>query len=216
MTDYESDEKERIDLADRTRRALERPFSVVSRRGTPIDDADVTIVQVVSNSGESYTVDVREARCECADYEYRADELGDDGCKHVRRARYALGVESIDARVLDAVDVDETLGANAPGPDVAATDGGVAVESDDSAASVRPTYIVLGVDERGASHVYDTDTETVHLVHDDGSRGRRVIGEGQTVDEWMDAVADGWGWANRRYGAGVYFDRIAAAGGLDR
>jgi hypothetical protein len=64
--------------------------------------------------------------------------------------------------------------------------------------------------------VYDTDTETVHIVHDDGSRGRRVIGEGQTVDEWMDAVADGWGWANRRYGAGVYFDRIAAAGGLDR
>jgi predicted nucleic acid-binding Zn finger protein len=216
MNDYETSENESTDLSDRTRRALERPFSVVSRRGTPIDDADVTIVQVVSNSGESYTVDVREARCECRDYEYRADELGEEGCKHVHRARYALGVEPIDGQVLDAVDVDDTLGANAPGPEIAATDGGVAVETDTESASVRPTYVVLGVDERGGSHVYDTETETVHIVHDDGSRGRRVIGETQTVDDWMDAVEDGWSWANRRYGAGVYVDRIAAVGGLDR
>jgi hypothetical protein len=181
------------------------------------DGRDVTIVQVVSNSGESYTVDVREARCECSDYEYRADELGDEGCKHVRRARYALGLEPIDDRVLDAVDIDETLGANAPGPEVAATDGGAAVErSDDLSPNVRQAYIPLGVDGRGASHVYDTETETVHIVHEDGSRGRRVIGENQTVDGWMDAVADGWGWENRRYGASVFMNRIAAAGGLDR
>ena len=79
----------------------------------------------------------------------------------------------------------------------------------------RPTYIPLGVDERDASHVYDTRTETVHIIHPDGARERRVIGAGQSVDDWMDAVDDGWGWAHTRYGIGAYLDRVATIAGID-
>lgn len=64
---------------------------------------------------------------------------------------------------------------------------------------IRPNYIPLGIDERGAHHCYDTVTETIHIVHADGSRGRRVL-DGGDVDDWMDAVADGWGWTYRQYG----------------
>jgi hypothetical protein len=207
MTSYDSDRENGHDgstqLDDRDVRALTEYMTVLHEGGD--------VYSVTTESGSEYRVDAREGRCTCPDHKHRGVR-----CKHRRRVAYATGEEPVPAWA-DTDAVDPQLGTHVDGsPQVAATDGGVAVESDDSAASVRPTYIVLGVDERGASHVYDTDTETVHIVHDDGSRGRRVIGEGQTVDEWMDAVADGWGWANRRYGAGVYFDRIAAAGGLDR
>jgi len=67
---------------------------------------------------------------------------------------------------------------------------------------VRAAYIPLGVDGRGASHVYDTRTETIHIVHDDGSRGRRLLGD-HSVDDWMDAVESEYGWAHRKYGVGL-------------
>lgn len=67
---------------------------------------------------------------------------------------------------------------------------------------VRPKYIPLGVDERDAHHVYDTTSETIHIIHSDGSRGRRVLGT-KSVDDWMDAVADGWGWKHKKYGVGL-------------
>lgn len=77
---------------------------------------------------------------------------------------------------------------------------------------VRPAYIVLGVDARGAQHCYDTRTETVHIVHDDGSRERRVLGT-QTVDDWMAAVETSWGWDVERYGVDlvdVLLERMGA------
>jgi hypothetical protein len=123
MNDYESAELESDCIADRTRRALERPLSVVTPRGTPVTDPETSVVSVVSgNTGRTHTVDVREARCTCEDSEYRDPE---GGCYHVRRARFALGRSSIPADVLAAVDVDQTLGANAPGPVVATADGGI-------------------------------------------------------------------------------------------
>jgi len=64
---------------------------------------------------------------------------------------------------------------------------------------IRPHHIFLGVDERGAHHIYQTTTETIHIVHDDGSRGRRLL-DGGDVDDYMDAVADAHGWAVERYG----------------
>jgi len=64
----------------------------------------------------------------------------------------------------------------------------------------RPDYIPLGADGDGAHHVWDRTTDTIHIVHDDGSRGRRLLG-GKSVDDWMDAVADARGWATRRYGS---------------
>lgn len=66
----------------------------------------------------------------------------------------------------------------------------------------RPDYVPLGVDERGAHHVYDTGSETVHIIHPDGSRGRRLL-DGGDVDDWMDAVAGSWGWETKKYGVGL-------------
>lgn len=66
---------------------------------------------------------------------------------------------------------------------------------------VRPDYIILGTDTTGAQHVYDTTTETVHIVHPDGSRGRKILWDtSKTVDDYVEAVADGRGWDTRRYG----------------
>jgi len=68
-------------------------------------------------------VDLREGKCTCPDATYT---LPDDGaCKHERRARFALGREPIPQKTLVAVDVDENLGANTPGPVITAADGGV-------------------------------------------------------------------------------------------
>ena len=125
-----NDEPDACDSIDRrTERALTEPLSVLTPDGTPVEDPDATIVAVVSHSGASYTVDVRAGRCECPDAEHRNP---DGGCKHVRRARVALGREPVAARVLDTVDPDPQLGANAPGPAVATADGGIVDAGDDA------------------------------------------------------------------------------------
>jgi len=132
----ENGHDDRIELDDRTERALTEPLSAVSVDGTPLE-GDETIVSIESHSGESYDVDVREGRCSCPDMRHREPE---GGCKHVRRARVALGRDTVDARTLRAVDVDDTLGASAPGPRVATSDGGVVggdVDSDTDEPTVR-------------------------------------------------------------------------------
>jgi hypothetical protein len=70
-------------------------------------------------------------------------------------------------------------------------------------------YIPLGIDTRGARHVADTQTETVHIIHKDGSRGRKLLNAG-TIDDYMAAVADAHGWSRRDYGLG-WGDLLARA-----
>lgn len=72
---------------------------------------------------------------------------------------------------------------------------------------VRPDYIFLGVDARGAHQIYDTTTETVHIIHDDGSRGRRLLDAGD-VDDYMAAVRDAHGWEREHYGV-LLVDELA-------
>lgn len=127
MSNEHTEASQSIDVEPRTRRALEEPLSVVSLDGTPVDSREETIVMVVSGSGESYHVDVAgDGRCECPDHKHRNAE-----CKHIRRARAALGIAPIDSRTLGAVDVDEQLAANAPGPVVATSDGGIIEAGDE-------------------------------------------------------------------------------------
>jgi len=45
--------------------------------------------------------------------------------------------------------------------------------------------------------VYDTVYETVHLIHSDGSRERKVLGT-HTINDWIDAVDDAYGWDSQR------------------
>jgi len=91
------------DLEKRTRRALEEYISILPDLG---DAAGCdSLVTAVSESGSEYLVDLLEGRCNCPDSEHRNP---DGGCKHLRRARFALGLR----RVPDAphVDVDPQLG----------------------------------------------------------------------------------------------------------
>ena len=136
MSDHATDDNESIDR--RTARALTEPLTVLDHDETPVDD-DTTIVTVTSASGSTYDVDVRAGVCSCPDARHREPE---GGCKHVRRARVALGRDVVDADTIRALDVDEQLGAFAPGPRVAVSDGGIVDAGDD------------------AELVGDTDTDT--------------------------------------------------------
>lgn len=179
----ENGHDDRIEVEDRTERALTEPLSAVSVDGTPLE-GDETIVSVVSHSGESYQVDVLEGQCTCPDARHREPE---GGCKHVRRARVALGRDTVDARTLRAVDVDDTLGASAPGPRVATSDGGVVgreanaelVDADAPATWKGPftEYDRYG-EPTGATYVRCSECgvevledETAHATHRDGCGG---------------------------------------------
>jgi len=124
-----NDNEEVESVEPRTRRALERVLTVTDTDGTPIsDDETPSIVSVHSgNSGKVHQVDVREGRCTCRDHRHRGAT-----CYHLRRARYALGVQPIDTETLAACDVHTRFAEHAPGPVVATSDGGlVGRESDE-------------------------------------------------------------------------------------
>lgn len=127
MTDFESarekgnDESSRIELDKRDVRALTEAMTVLPQGGE--------IHTVVSESGRSYTVDLREGRCTCPDAEYRLDPS--DSCKHERRAAYAVGDRPIPAWV-DSDAVDPLLGEQTDAtPRVVAADGGIIEAGDD-------------------------------------------------------------------------------------
>jgi hypothetical protein len=121
-----NDNSRQDSIDSQTRRALEEPLTVLTPGLRPVEEDD-TIVTVTSHSGSEYTVDVKEQRCTCPDSKHRNPE---GGCKHIRRARIALGRDAVDTATLAALEVDVGLGSNAPGPVVATSDGGVV--SDDS------------------------------------------------------------------------------------
>ena len=100
----ESDAQDCIDLPDRTVRALTEYLTVTPDTGRARDVPGMALV--TSQSGSEYLVDVRDGRCECGDAQHR-DPHG--GCKHVRRARFATGVEAIPAAA-SQLDVDPDLG----------------------------------------------------------------------------------------------------------
>jgi hypothetical protein len=163
MPTEHTDEHESTDVEPRTRRALERVASVLHTDGTPIREGEEpTVVSVHSdNSGKERRVDVREGRCSCPDHEHR-----DAMCYHIRRARYALGVEPVPTETLAACDVHIHFAANAPGPVVATSDGGLVgresdEESDDSTDSARSDSrldprVREHVEEHGSpAHGYD-------------------------------------------------------------
>lgn len=102
MTTKETSEKNVSEVEPRTERALTEPLSVLP------DGIDANgLVKVVSHSGEEYVVDARDGACTCPDIRHNLGH--DENCKHIRRARFALGIDSVPS---DAVDnIDENLGA---------------------------------------------------------------------------------------------------------
>jgi hypothetical protein len=153
MFGFESESQDSIDIKPRLRRALEEPLSVVSTDGTPVD-GDASIVSVESHSGESYTVDVREGRCDCPDAQYN---LGDDQqCKHQIRAEIALGRSPVPVRATETVDVDAVLGEHTDATlQFLASDGGIIDgETGDEVSAETDTDT-------------DTDTETAACIWSD-------------------------------------------------
>jgi predicted nucleic acid-binding Zn finger protein len=115
-------------LSDRTVRALEEPLTVLTTDHKPIQDQDVGVVSVTSHSGSVYEVNVNDGHCTCPDAEYNLD--GNEACKHERRARIALGRESVSTDTIARLDIDPELAANAPGPAVATSDGGIVLDDE--------------------------------------------------------------------------------------
>jgi hypothetical protein len=92
-------------VAHRTGAVAARGKTVTDTDGTPISgDETPSIVSVHSgNSGREHHVDVREGRCTCRDHRHR-----DATCYHLRRARYALGVEPVPTETHRYTHTDET------------------------------------------------------------------------------------------------------------
>jgi hypothetical protein len=163
MSNTELDGNESTDVEPRTRRALERVLTVTHTDGTPIAaDETPSIVSVHSGtSGREHRVDVREGRCTCNDHRHRGAT-----CYHLRRARYALGVQPIDTETLAACDVHSRFAEHCPGPVVATSDGGIVggetdeETDDDSTASAGSDRldprVRENVEEHGSTaHGYD-------------------------------------------------------------
>lgn len=72
-----------------------RTLRAVSEYLTVIEEAPA-LFQVVSESGSSYLVDLREPACNCPDFQHR-DEV--TACKHIIRTRLAVG--QIDTTALE-------------------------------------------------------------------------------------------------------------------
>jgi hypothetical protein len=174
MSAYDTSRQESsgTDIEPRTRRALERVLTVTHVDGTPIaDDESPTVVSVHSgNSGRERRVDVREGRCSCPDHKHRGVE-----CYHIRRVKFALGVEPVDTATLAACDVDRNFAANAPGPAVLTSDGGVDAVAGDTSSD--------GAPERSRVPV----TGGV-LVYESRAVGKELVGV-ESVNDW-DALAD--------------------------
>jgi predicted nucleic acid-binding Zn finger protein len=124
MSNEESESKDSIEVESRTERALTECMTVVSTEGTPVTDADEETVSVVSSSGSTYTVDAGDEFCDCPDYQHNHRR-----CKHIRRARFALGIDELSAATLRTLDIAENFAAHCPGPIVVASDGGRVGES---------------------------------------------------------------------------------------
>jgi len=94
MNHYEPADIEGTDLEPRTERALTECMTV-------LPNAPGMYEVVGENENETYTVDLRAPACSCKDFEFRAgkDFDPDDGCKHIRRARFATGEQPIPAGV---------------------------------------------------------------------------------------------------------------------
>jgi len=76
-------------IAERTVNALTEAMVVDEHDRQTWSDREV---KVYSGENERYLVHVGALNCTCKDWEYRKPE---GGCKHIRRARYALGLDEV-------------------------------------------------------------------------------------------------------------------------
>jgi hypothetical protein len=70
-----------------------------------------------------------------------------------------------------------------------ATNATRAEKRTDVQTDVRPGYIPLGIDQTGSSHLWDRHTDTVHIIHEDGGRKRKLLGN-HSIEEYVATVGD--------------------------
>jgi predicted nucleic acid-binding Zn finger protein len=117
------DDKNVSDVEPRTLRALEEYMTVLPEEGTGL-------CKVYTESGSEYTVDPHDGACTCPDMRHNLGH--NESCKHVRRARFALGIDAVPTDV-DGVDVNEELGKFTDTPlRFATADGGIVEATDDA------------------------------------------------------------------------------------
>lgn len=164
MLENELSKEDSNDVEQRTIRALEESMTVLSTDGTPIHDSETDVVSVISSSGSTYIVDIRERTCTCPDHQHNGHI-----CKHTRRARMVMGVDVIDVELIRAHDIDDDFGFHAPGHIVAASDGGH-INAD-------------GVDTDVDTDTDETDSETDEITgHDQPQRSEKAdFGGGEST-----------------------------------
>jgi len=196
MHENTPNEVEGTELDDRDVRALTEYMSVLDEGGD--------IYTVVGQNGGTYTVDVREGRCDCPDAEYNLPtDDGRERCKHVARVEFATGERAIPSWT-DRDAIDEQLGAHVDAePQVVAADGGL-LEARGEQRALDTEAVGDGVDAAGYLVWRDPDDEL----------GRELVGFA-AVRDWA-AIRDEL--ARRGVGAGAIhhletFDTLAEVGG---
>jgi predicted nucleic acid-binding Zn finger protein len=84
-----SSESVQPDIEPRTLRAATEHMTVIEEARS--------LFSVTTQSGSEWTVDLREPACTCPDFEHRSEQLGEQGCKHIRRVRLEVGQVDTDA-----------------------------------------------------------------------------------------------------------------------
>ena len=89
-----------------------------------------------------------------------------------------------------------------------------ATKANDRTARVRPTYIFLGVDANGSHHVAHVPSETIRIVHPDGSRATKDLTDPECpaggIDAYVEYIEDLGGWDDRRYGRDLIGEIVTA------
>jgi predicted nucleic acid-binding Zn finger protein len=89
-----------------------RTIRAATEHMTVIEEAR-SLFSVTTQSGSEYTVDLREPACTCPDFEHRSEQLGEQGCKHIRRVRIEMGQVDTDALEARLAETADDLDANA-------------------------------------------------------------------------------------------------------
>jgi len=87
-----------------------RTLRAATEHMTVIEEAQ-SLFSVTTESGTEYTVDLREPACTCPDFEHRSEQLGELGCKHIRRVRMEVGqvdTDSLESRLAETAGDLET------------------------------------------------------------------------------------------------------------
>jgi len=127
MSTTQPDANESIE--PRTERALTEYMTVTPDLGRARGADGLALVTTQSES--TYLVDYDAGRCECPDAEYNLSD--GEVCKHVLRARFAVGETPVPAAAAAQLSVDGTLGdATDATVRFTAADGGVVPAGDDA------------------------------------------------------------------------------------